>query len=274
MSHANHGSHAGHGSPNGAPHLLSVRDLSYTYNPVGSGRPVEALRKISLELEAGRILAIIGPSRSGKSTFLRLLNRLQEINVRGSLTGTIAFEGRDIYAPDIDPYELRRRIAFCFDKPQTFELSVYENVVFGPRLAGITSRSELDAIVEETLQAAGLWDEVKDRLDLEGTRLSGGQRQRLSIARSLALKPKLLLLDEPCSALDPISTARIEEALVALKGRTTSILVTNNTKQAARVGDVTAFFLMSELVEIGSTPRIFRSPRDRRTDDYLSGRFG
>jgi len=254
--------------------ILEVDNLSYTYPADASGKPMQALKGISLSLPAGNILAIIGPSRSGKSTFLRLLNRLQEVTVHGSITGVIRLEGRDIYAKDCDPYQLRREVAFTFDKPQALDMSIYDNITFGPRLAGITKKSELDRIVEETLQAAFLWEEVKDRLTLNATRLSGGQKQRLSIARSLALKPKLLLLDEPCSALDPVSTARIEEALKTIKQQTACILVTNITKQAARIADLTAFFLMSELIEIGPTDRVFRRPFDKRTDDYISGRFG
>ncbi len=251
--------------------LLEVANLSYSY-PVEGGLPVQALRNISLQLPAGKILAIIGPGRSGKSTFLRLLNRLQEVTIQGAMSGSIKLAGRDIYT--VDPYQLRREVAFTFDKPQALDMSIHDNITFGPRLAGQTNRAELDRIVEETLRAAFLWDEVKDRLSLNANRLSGGQKQRLSIARSLALKPKLLLLDEPCSALDPVSTARVEEALVAIKHQTACILVTNITKQAARVSDLTAFFLMSELVEAGPTEKLFRCPSDRRTDDYISGRFG
>lgn len=254
--------------------LLEVENLSYTYPADVTGKPTQALKNISLRLPAGHILAVIGPSRSGKSTFLRLLNRLQEVSVHGSVTGVIRLEKRDIYGEDYDPYQLRREVAFTFDKPLALDMSIYDNITFGPRLTGITNRSALDGIVEETLQAAFLWDEVKDRLSLNAMRLSGGQKQRLSIARSLALKPKLLLLDEPCSALDPVSTSRIEEALKTIKQQTACILVTNITKQAARVADLTAFFLMSELIEIGPTDQVFRRPSDKRTDDYISGRFG
>ncbi|HNX77981.1 MAG TPA: ATP-binding cassette domain-containing protein [Candidatus Rifleibacterium sp.] len=253
--------------------LLEVENLSYAYHVEG-GEPVTALKNISLQLPAGKILAIIGPGRSGKSTFLRLLNRLQEVTLPGALSGSIKLEGRDIYSGDYDPYQLRREVAFTFDKPQALDMSIYDNITFGPRLAGQTHKGDLDRIVEETLRAAFLWEEVKDRLSLNANRLSGGQKQRLSIARSLALKPKLLLLDEPCSALDPVSTARVEEALVAIKAQTACILVTNITRQAARVADLTAFFLMSELIESGPTERLFRRPADKRTDDYISGRFG
>ncbi|MBF0501523.1 MAG: phosphate ABC transporter ATP-binding protein [Candidatus Riflebacteria bacterium] len=254
--------------------ILRVEGVSFVYDSPIGGKSVQALNDISLVVETGTILTVIGPSRSGKSTFLRLLNRLQEVSGGGHLTGTILLEGRDIYDDSYDAYQLRREVAFTFDKPQALDLSIRENILFGPRLAGITRRDELDGLVEETLQAAFLWDEVKDRLDLNANRLSGGQKQRLSIARSLALRPKLLLLDEPCSALDPVSTAAIEQALIKIKHRTTVILVTNNTKQAARIGDRTAFFLMSDLVEIGPTRVIFTNPNDQRTDDYIAGRFG
>ncbi len=251
--------------------LVQIENLSFTYP---GPPPQTALRNISFSMSAGSILSIIGPSRSGKSTFLRLINRLQEVSQPGTIEGRILFDGADVYAPETDPYQIRRRIGFAFDKPLALDMSIYDNVTFGPRQAGQTNRGELDRLVEESLRAAFLWDEVKDRLSMNALRLSGGQKQRLSIARSLALKPRLLLLDEPCSALDPISTARIEEALLNLKKETACILVTNNTKQAARVSDVTAFFLLGELVEIGPTREIFTLPKDRRTDDYIAGKFG
>ncbi len=254
--------------------LLHVSNVSYRYHSDVPGKEVQALSDISLELPKGLILTIIGPSRSGKSTFLRLLNRLQEVSSDGIMTGKILLDGQDIYSANYDPFQLRREVAFTFDKPQALDMSVYDNIVFGPRLAGLNGKSELDELVESTLTDAFLWDEVKDRLNLNATQLSGGQKQRLSIARSLALKPRLLLLDEPCSALDPISTARIELALVKMKHLTTCILVTNNTKQASRIGDLTAFFLQSKLVEIGPTTDTFRRPKEKQTEDYISGRFG
>ncbi|MBF0547334.1 MAG: phosphate ABC transporter ATP-binding protein [Candidatus Riflebacteria bacterium] len=254
--------------------LLQVENLYYSYYSPVTNSYKEALSDILINLARGTILTIIGPSQSGKSTFLRLINRLQEEISPGKVSGKILLEGKDIFAPDYDHFQLRREVGFAFDKPQTLDLSIYDNITFAPRLAGVSNRSDLDALVEETLSAAFLWDEVKDRLSLNATRLSGGQRQRLSIARSLALHPKLLLLDEPCSALDPISTAKIEEALIALKHRTTVILVTNNTKQASRIGDTTAFFLMSKLIEQGPTGEIFRNPRDKRTEGYIEGKFG
>ena len=251
--------------------LVQIENLSFEY----PGPTAEvALRNISFSMPPGSIYSIIGPSRSGKSTFLKLLNRLQEVGNPGLLKGTIHFQGKDIYAPDMDPYQLRREVGFVFDKPLALDMSIFDNVAFGPRHAGVKNRAELDLLVEESLRDASLWDEAKDRLQTNALGLSGGQKQRLSIARSLALKPKLLLLDEPCSALDPISTARIEETLLRLKEKTACILVTNNTKQAARVADVTLFFLMGDLVEIGPTRQLFTAPQDQRTDDYLSGRFG
>ncbi len=254
--------------------LLAIEGLTYTYRESPTAPQTVALRNISLSVTAGQVLAIIGPSRSGKSTLLRLINRLQELSCDGELQGSIRLDGHDVYAPDMDPYKLRREIGFTFDKPQALDMSIRDNVTFGPRMAGERSRAALDPLVEEMLRAVSLWDEVKDRLDTNGLALSGGQKQRLAIARSLALRPKLLLLDEPCSALDPISTARIEETLMQIKTQTACILVTNNTKQASRVADTTAFFLMAELVECGPTWRLFTAPADTRTDDYLAGRFG
>ncbi|OIP29675.1 hypothetical protein AUK22_02945 [bacterium CG2_30_54_10] len=254
--------------------ILKAEGLSYAYDRPGKVPNGPVLDNINLDVERGTIFAIIGPSQSGKSTFLRLINRLQEVTATGALSGRILFEGRDIYASDYDPFRLRREVGFCFDKPLALDMSIAENITFGPRLAGITSKDDLGAIIEETLRASNLWDEVKDRLSMNANRLSGGQKQRLSLARTLALHPRLLLLDEPCSALDPISTARIEEALVSMKARTTCVLVTNNTKQASRLADRTAFFLMSKLVEVGPTKEFFTSPRDKKTDDYISGRFG
>lgn len=251
--------------------LVQIERLSFFY----PGPPEQvALKDVSFSMPDNTILSIIGPSRSGKSTFLRLINRLQEVSQPGRLEGRLLFDGGDIYAPETDAYQIRRRIGFAFDKPLALDLSIYENIAFGPRQAGQNDRAVLDQLIEESLRAAFLWDEVKDRLSLNALRLSGGQKQRLSIARSLALKPRLLLLDEPCSALDPISTAKIEEALLSLKSQMACILVTNNTKQAARVSDVTAFFLMGELVEIGPTRELFTLPKDQRTDDYIAGRFG
>jgi phosphate transport system ATP-binding protein len=233
-----------------------------------------ALRGVNLAIARHRILGLMGPSQSGKSTLLRCLNRMTDLIPRMRLEGRILFDGTDIRSPACDPDHLRRRIGMVFDAPVPLPRSIYENIAYGPQLHGIRDRKRLDLLVEESLRAAILWDEVKDRLDLSATRLSGGQQQRLCIARALALDPEVILLDEPCSGLDPISTLKIEEALSELKDRYTIVLVTNNTKQAARVSDQVAFFLMGELVEFGEATDVFTVPRDKRTDDYISGRFG
>lgn len=232
------------------------------------------LKGLDLKIAPNEITAVIGPAGSGKTTFLRCINRLTDLEPVFSVNGTLTLDGKDVYATGTDVAELRRRAGMVFATPNPLPRSIYENIVFGPRLVGGHSRADLDAIVERTLRAAVLWDEVKDRLSTSGTKLSGGQQQRLCLARTLALEPHVLLLDEPCSGLDPISTAKIEEALQELKKNLTVILVTNNVKQAARASDRTAFFLMGELVEVGETENLFTSPRDKRTNDYISGRFG
>ncbi|MEI6149304.1 MAG: phosphate ABC transporter ATP-binding protein [bacterium] len=235
----------------------------------------DSLRGINLDIPANRILGIIGPSGSGKTTFLRALNRLNDLVPEIHATGRVTLDDEDIYHPAFDVVALRKRVGMLFALPVALPMSVYENIVYGPRLSGVRGRKRLDEIVERSLQAAFLWDEVKDRLQMSGLRLSGGQQQRLCLARVLAMEElEVILLDEPCSGLDPISTAKIEEALTVLKAKYTIILVTNNTKQAARVADETAFFLMGELVEYGPTERIFTVPNDSRTDDYVTGRFG
>lgn len=233
-----------------------------------------AIRQVTLTVPEWQILGIIGPAGSGKTTFLRALNRLNELTPTCRVEGTLLLDGADIYAPDCDPVALRRRVGMVFALPVALPLSVYDNIAYGPRLAGVRSRTQLDALIEESLRAAFLWEEVKDRLYSSALRLSGGQQQRLCLARVLAMQPEVILLDEPCSGLDPISTAAIEEALTKLKERYTIILVTNNTKQAARVADTTAFFLAGELVEHATTRELFTAPRDQRTNDYLTGRFG
>ncbi len=235
----------------------------------------ESLRGITLDIPSHRILGIIGPSGSGKTTFLRGLNRLNDLAPDTHVEGQVLLDGQDIYHPSFDVVSLRRRVGMLFALPVALPMSIYENVVYGPRLSGIRKRARLDEIVEHSLKAAFLWDEVKDRLQMSGLRLSGGQQQRLCLARVLAMEElEVILLDEPCSGLDPISTAKIEDALVVLKAKYTIILVTNNTKQAARVADDTAFFLMGELVEYGLTEKIFTVPDDKRTNEYVTGRFG
>ena len=239
-----------------------------------------ALRGVSLDIAVNRILGVIGPAGSAKTTFLRALDRMNELKAGCRTEGKVLIDGEDIYDPSSDPVLLRRRVGMVFAMPMPLPLSIYENVVYGPRLGYAhggerrASKAELDELVEESLSAAFLWEEVKDRLGTSGLKLSGGQQQRLCLARTLAMKPELILLDEPSSGLDPISTSKIEEALTILKERYTIVLVTNNTKQAARVADETAFFLMGELIELAPTGTIFTNPSDRRTEDYVTGRFG
>jgi phosphate transport system ATP-binding protein len=253
--------------PAAGPRIV-VEDFTAAFD----GAPV--LRNINLEICPNERLAIIGPASSGKTTFLRSLNRLNDLDPRFSRTGRILLDGQDIYGPQVDVAALRRRIGMVYAVPVPLPWTVQENLVYGPRLAGVTDRARLDALVESSLKSAFLWDEVKDRLHEPATNLSGGQQQRLCLARVLALEPEVLLLDEPCSGLDPISTAKIEEALLDLKARYAIILVTNNTKQAARASDRTAFFLMGELVEIGLTEQVFTNPVHQRTSDYITGHFG
>jgi phosphate transport system ATP-binding protein len=236
--------------------------------------PVQTLKQVDLEVHRCEILGVIGPAGSGKSSFLRSLNRLNDMAQGSRTEGKIEVEGQDIYAPGTSLTELRRRLGMVFATPVPLPRSVYENIVFGPRLAGQRNKERLDALARDALEKTSLWEEVKDRLDSSALKLSGGQQQRLCIARVLALKPDFILLDEPTSGLDPVSTMKIEESLQTLKKDYTIILVTNNTKQAARVADRTAFFLSGELVEVGFTERFFTAPSDRRTEDFLLGRFG
>jgi phosphate transport system ATP-binding protein len=247
---------------------IEVRGFSQFFGDV---RKIDGL---DLDVRRNEILGIIGPARSGKSTFLCALNRLNDL-VRGSRhEGTITVDREDIYAPDVDVVALRRKLGTVFATPVPLPRSVYENVAFGARRAGVRGRDRLDALVRDSLEKGGLWEEVKDRLQTSGLKLSGGQQQRLCVARILAVKPEFILLDEPTSGLDPISTMKIEETLRRLKEDYTIILVTNNTKQAARVADRTAFFLSGRLIEVGPTAKIFTAPDDQRTDDYLRGKFG
>jgi phosphate transport system ATP-binding protein len=247
---------------------VSVEDFSASFDGTA------VLRNLSLDVCPRERLAIIGPSSRGKTTFLRSLNRLNDLAWTFSKTGRILLDGQDIYGPGVDVAVLRRRVGMVYAVPIPLPWSIYDNLAYGPRLAGIEKRSRLDEIVEGSLRSAFLWDEVKDRLKDLATNLSGGQQQRLCIARVLALEPEVLLLDEPCSGLDPISTAKIEDALAELKSRYSIVLVTNNTKQAARASDRTAFFLMGELIEVGPTQQIFTNPTHGRTNDYITGHFG
>ena len=232
------------------------------------------LKSINLNIKTNEILSIIGPANSGKTSFLRTLNRLNDITSAVKISGEILLDGMDIYKKGISLPWLRRKVGMVFALPVPLPRSIFENIVYGPRLNGVTSKDRLEELVEKTLKSAFLWDEVKDRLHTSGTKLSGGQQQRLCIARSLALEPEVILLDEPCSGLDPLSTSKIEEALYELKKQYTIVLVTNNTKQAARVGDNVAFFLMGDMIEYGSSEHIFTVPNDKRTEDYITGRFG
>ena len=232
-----------------------------------------SLKSINIEVHTNEILGVIGPANSGKSTFLRVLNRLNDLVPSFKIQGKILLEGEDIYK-DMEVGHLRQRVGMVFALPVPLPLSIFENIVYGPRRHGIKDKNRLAGIVESTLKQAYLWDEVKDRLQSPAMNLSGGQQQRLCLARTLAVEPDVILYDEPCSGLDPISTAKIEEAMLQFKEKYTQILVTNNTKQAARVSERTAFFLMGELVELDKTEKIFTSPLDSRTNDYISGRFG
>ncbi|NLO33400.1 MAG: phosphate ABC transporter ATP-binding protein [Candidatus Hydrogenedentes bacterium] len=232
------------------------------------------LNDITLDIRRNERLAIIGPANSGKTTFLRCLNRLNDLRDDFKRTGQILLEGKDIYGPGVDVARLRRRVGMVYAVPGPLPWSIYENIVYGPKLAGVRSRDRLNELVETSLKAVALWEEVKDRLGLPAYNLSGGQQQRLCIARVLALEPDVLVLDEPCSALDPISTAKIEDALLELKSSHAIVLVTNNTRQAARASDKTAFFLMGNLIEVHNTGRLFTNPADQRTNDYLVGQYG
>ncbi|MGE5431976.1 MAG: phosphate ABC transporter ATP-binding protein PstB [Syntrophomonadaceae bacterium] len=246
----------------------NIRNFNFYYN----GSPV--LKNINMDIPASEILGVIGPAGSGKTTFLRSLNRMNELETGTRIEGEILMDGQNIYDPEVDVVNLRKKVGMVFAMPVPLPMSIYENVVYGPRLSGVNNKSQLDELVEKSLSEAFIWDEVKDRLKLSGLRLSGGQQQRLCLARVLAMKPDVILLDEPCSGLDPISTAKIEDALTVLKKDYTIILVTNNTKQAARVADKTAYFLMGEMIEMGLTRQLFTAPKKKETNDYITGRFG
>jgi phosphate transport system ATP-binding protein len=235
----------------------------------------QAIREVSIKIYEDLVTAFIGPSGCGKSTFLRCLNRMNDTIPSARVTGRIELDNEDITSPDMDVVQLRARVGMVFQKPNPFPKSIYENVAYGPRIHGLSgSKSELDGIVESSLKRAGLWDEVKDRLQESGTALSGGQQQRLCIARAIAVDPEVILMDEPCSALDPIATAKIEELIHELRGRYAIAIVTHNMQQAARVSQRTAFFHLGELVEYGKTSEIFTNPRVQRTQDYITGRYG
>ena len=248
--------------------IMTVNDLCLWYGNH------QALKDINITIPEKSITALIGPSGCGKSTFLKTLNRMNDLVDGVKITGSVKYRGRDIYDPSTDVCELRRQIGMVFQKPNPFPMSIYDNVAYGPRTHGIRSRARLDELVERSLRGAAIWDEVKDRLKKNALGLSGGQQQRLCIARALAVEPDVLLMDEPTSALDPISTSKIEELAMQLKENYTIVIVTHNMQQAVRISDHTAFFLLGDLVEFGATEQIFSQPRDKRTEDYITGRFG
>ena len=248
--------------------ILSARDLNLYYGEN------HALKNINIDIPANEITALIGPSGCGKSTFLRTLNRMNDLIPSVKIDGSLTYRGQEVYAPDQDVTDLRKHIAMVFQKANPFPMSIYDNVAYGPRTHGIRSKVKLDEIVEKSLGGAAIWDEVKDRLKKSALGLSGGQQQRLCIARALAVKPEVLLMDESTSALDPISTSKIEDLAAELKKDYTIVMVTHNMQQAARISDNTAFFLLGELVEFGKTEQVFSMPRDKRTEDYITGRFG
>ena len=248
--------------------IMTVKDLCLWY---GSH---QALKNITIDIPEKSITALIGPSGCGKSTFLKTLNRMNDLVPDVKITGDVRYRDEDIFDPAQDVSELRREVGMVFQKPNPFPMSIYDNIVYGPRTHGIKNRAQLDEIVEKSLRGAAIWDEVKDRLQKNALGLSGGQQQRLCIARALAVEPAVLLMDEPTSALDPISTSKIEELAMQLKERYTIVIVTHNMQQAVRISDRTAFFLLGELVECGETEKLFSTPRDKRTEDYITGRFG
>lgn len=248
--------------------IISVKEMCLWYGDY------KALNNVNIEIPEKNITAFIGPSGCGKSTFLKTLNRMNDLTPGVKISGDIRYEGTDIFSKEVDVNHLRKEIGMVFQKPNPFPMSIYDNVAYGPRTHGITNKVKLDEIVERALRDVSIWDEVKDRLKKNALGMSGGQQQRLCIARALAVQPKILLMDEPTSALDPISTSRIEELVMELKEKYTIVMVTHNMQQAVRVSDYTAFFLLGELVEFGKTDEIFSQPQDKRTEDYITGRFG
>jgi phosphate transport system ATP-binding protein len=247
--------------------IIKTKDLNLYYGEN------HALKNINLDIQKNSVTALIGPSGCGKSTFLRTINRMNDLIPNVKITGNIYYEGKDVYS-DYDVIDLRKKIGMVFQKPNPFPMSIYDNIAYGPRVHGVKDKRSLDEIVEKSLKGAALWDEVKDRLKKSALGLSGGQQQRLCIARTLAVEPEVILMDEPTSALDPISTLKIEELMDVLKKQYTVIIVTHNMQQAGRIADETAFFLVGEIVESGKTEDLFYKPRDKRTEDYITGRFG
>lgn len=247
---------------------ISVQNMNLFYGDF------HALKNISMELEANKVTAFIGPSGCGKSTFLKSLNRMNDLVPNCRIEGKLLLDGEDFYAKDYDVNQLRKRVGMVFQQPNPFSMSIYDNVAYGPRTHGMKDRRTLDEIVEKSLRGAAIWDEVKDKLKKNALQVSGGQQQRICIARALAVDPEVLLMDEPTSALDPISTLKVEELVQSLKEKYTIVMVTHNMQQAARVSDKTAFFLSGEVIEYADTKQIFTHPKDKRTEDYISGRFG
>ncbi|ABS34218.1 phosphate ABC transporter ATP-binding protein [Clostridium botulinum] len=247
--------------------IIKTEDLNLYYGNV------KALKNINIDIEKNKVTALIGPSGCGKSTFLRTLNRMNDLIDSVKIEGSVYYEGKDIYK-DYDVIDLRKKIGMVFQNPNPFPMSIYDNIAYGPRIHGIKTKEKLDEIVEKSLKGGALWEEVKDRLKKNALGLSGGQQQRLCIARTLAVEPEILLMDEPTSALDPISTLKIEELMDELKNKYTVIIVTHNMQQAGRISDNTAFFLNGEIIEVGKTGELFYKPKDKRTEDYITGRFG
>ncbi len=248
--------------------IMTAKNLNLWYDTT------QALKNVNIAIPEKSITAFIGPSGCGKSTFLKTLNRMNDLIPSVKITGEVCYNGQNIYDSSVDVNELRREIGMVFQKPNPFPMSIYDNIAYGPRTHGIKSKVKLDEIVEQSLRDAAIWDEVKDRLKKNALGMSGGQQQRLCIARALAVKPKILLMDEPTSALDPISTSRIEELAIELKKSYTIVIVTHNMQQAVRISDNTAFFLLGELIEYGETEKLFSQPTDKRTEDYITGRYG
>ena len=248
--------------------IITVKDLQLWYGQT------KALKGVSMDIPEKSITALIGPSGCGKSTFLKTLDRMNDLIPGVRIEGEVKYNGQDIFAPSVDVNELRREIGMVFQKPNPFPMSIYDNIAYGPRTHGVRQKDELDEIVEQSLRGAAIWDEVKDRLKKSALGLSGGQQQRLCIARALAVQPQVLLMDEPTSALDPISTSKIEELATNLKEQYTIIIVTHNMQQALRISDKTAFFLLGELIEYDDTQKLFYQPKEKRTEDYITGRFG
>ena len=246
--------------------IITVRDMNLWYGQT------QALKNINIDIPEKSITALIGPSGCGKSTFLKSLNRMQDLVPGVKITGDLRYEGQNIFEAEVN--NLRKEIGMVFQKPNPFPMSIYDNIAYGPRTRGIKNKAQLDEIVEKALRGAAIWDEVKDRLKKNALGMSGGQQQRLCIARALAVEPKVLLMDEPTSALDPISTSRIEDLAMELKEKYTIVIVTHNMQQAVRISDQTAFFLLGDLVEYGNTEQMFSQPKDKRTEDYITGRFG